>query len=111
MRFKFSYNLTIFQQSRIIYRRLQAVVLTFRHSSEVKQIHTHKAHPIKCLFLNKPLAKFTSPSPPLFDQENAAKKYQLVITMVIFTYICVFRLSILVSVGPQKYEKVIASES
>jgi hypothetical protein len=30
--------------------------------------------------------------------------------MVIFTYICVFRLSILVSVGPSKYEKLIASE-
>jgi hypothetical protein len=66
---------------------LQAVV---RHIGEVKQIHTHKGPSDKTVFLHTaPSVKSTTPSPPLFHQEDATKNISSVITTVIFTtFVC-----------------------
>ena len=69
------------------------------HIGEVKQIHTHIGPLDKPLFLHTaPSVKSTTPSPPYFIRKTLLKNTSL----VIFTYICVFRFSILVSVAPQK---------
>jgi hypothetical protein len=69
----------------------------------MKQINTHKGPSNKSQFLyTAPSVKSIPPSPPLFHQWNAAGSISSVITVVTLTDICVFHLSILVSVGPQK---------
>jgi hypothetical protein len=79
---------------------LQAVVPDI---GEVKQIHTHKGPSDKSLFLHTaPSVKSTTPSPPLFNQEDGTEKYQFSNYNSYIYYICVFRFSILVSVAPQK---------
>jgi hypothetical protein len=68
----------------------------------VQQINTLKGPSDKSLFLHKTLpAKSTPPSPHYFIKKTLLKNISLVITIVIFMYVCVFHLSILVSVGPQ----------
>jgi hypothetical protein len=47
------------------------------HIGKVKKIHTHIGPSDKSLFLHTaPSAKSTTPSPPLFYQEDATEKYQ-----------------------------------
>jgi hypothetical protein len=71
------------------------------HIGEVKQIHTHKGHSDKPPFLHKASSvKSTTPSPPLFHQEDATENICSLLTKVIVTYNCVFCFSILVSVAP-----------
>jgi hypothetical protein len=73
-----SIALRFFQQSQLIYRRLQAVSGShlFPYIGEVEQIHTHKVPSDKSLFLPKaPSVKSTPTSPPLFHQEDATEKY------------------------------------
>jgi hypothetical protein len=69
------------------------------HIGEVKQIHTHIRPLDKSPFLHTaPSVKSITPSPPYFIKKTLLKN----ISSVTFTYICVFRFSILVSVAPQK---------
>jgi len=84
MRFNFSWYdlistaLRFFQQSRLIYRRLQAVVLTFFLIVVKCNIytHTHEVPSDKSLFFHKASSlKPTSLSPPLFYHEDATDKY------------------------------------
>jgi hypothetical protein len=59
------------------------------------------------LFLHKTFpVKSTCPSPPLCHQENAPEKYQFSNEAGNIYVHCVFRFSIVVSVGPQKYSLV-----
>jgi hypothetical protein len=73
------------------------------HIGEMKQIQTHKGPSNKSLFLHTaPSVKSTTPSPPLFHQEDATEKYQFSnYNSDIYLHLCV-SISILVSAAPQK---------
>ena len=67
---------------------LQAAV---PHIGEVQQIHTHIGPSDKSLFLHTaPSVKSTTPSPPLFHQEDATDKYQFSnYNSYIYLHLCV----------------------
>jgi hypothetical protein len=68
--------LRFFQRSRLIYRRLQAVVLTIFLILAKWSKYTHRVPSNKSLFLHKaPSVKSTPPSPPLFHHKDATEKY------------------------------------
>jgi hypothetical protein len=72
----------------------------------MKQIHTCKGPPTSfCSFIKLPYVKSTPPPlhPNYFIKKMPLKNISSVITVVVFTYICVFYFSMLVSVNPQKY--------
>jgi hypothetical protein len=75
----------------------------FLHVGDVEQIYTHNSPSDKSLFLQKaPSGKSTRPSPPVFHQMMLLKNISSLITVVIFTYNCMFCFSILVSIGSKK---------
>ena len=101
MKCNFSNSLWIFP-AVTNYRRLEAVVLIFPYTIEVKQIHTYKGPSDKSLFLHKVPSGISTPhSPPLIHQDTI-KNISSVIIMVIFTYNRMFCFSILVSAGSQQ---------
>jgi hypothetical protein len=61
------------------------------HIGEVKQIHTHIGPSDKSLFLHTaPSAKSTTPSHPLFHQEDATEKYKFSnYNCYIYLHLCV----------------------
>ena len=93
------------QNSLVIYRHLQTVYLIF-YSYWQSEANTHKGPSDKSLFLHKaPCVKSTPPNPlhpNYLIKKTLLKNITSLITVVIFTDICVFCFSNLVPVDPQK---------
>jgi hypothetical protein len=73
------------------------------HIGEVKQMHTHTEPSDKSLFLHTaPSVKSTTPSPPLFHQEDATEKYQFSnYNSYIYLHLCIPLFSFRVSCSSQ----------
>jgi hypothetical protein len=104
MRFNFSdSNLIILSSHKLFPDISRQWFVSLPHIDKVEQIHTHKGPSDKSLFPPEaPSVKSTHPFTPIVYQKDATENVSSVITVVIFTYNCVFCFSILMSVRSQK---------